>query len=145
MLTAYRRVFANSRLARLMVGEFVSSVGDWLYLVAMLIVVYEQSHDPLALGLVGAARVAPYLILSVPAGIVADRFDRRLILLGPDGSRGRRQIVLRGRLLDRPGRDRRGLRLDLLRTGHRRVPPVTRRGRGRPRAREQCLGHARQP
>lgn len=94
MLTAYRRVFANSRLARLMVGEFVSSVGDWLYLVAMLIVVYEQSHDALALGLVGAARIAPYLVLSVPAGIVADRFDRRLILLATDVSRGALQIVL---------------------------------------------------
>src|SRR3954469_21092585 len=94
MLTAYRRVFANSRLARLMVGEFVSSVGDWLYLVAMLIVVYEQSHDPLALGLGGAARIAPSLILSVPAGIVADRFDRRLILLATDVSRGALQIVL---------------------------------------------------
>src|SRR6476646_8508804 len=94
MLIAYRRVFANSRLARLMVGEFVSSVGDWLYLVAMLIVVYEQSHDPLALGLVGAARIAPYLILSVPAGILADRFERRLILLATDVSRGALQIVL---------------------------------------------------
>src|SRR4051812_14810906 len=94
MLTAYRRVFANSRLARLMVGEFVSSVGDWLYPVAMLIVVYEQSPDPLALGLVGAARIAPFLILSVPAGIVADRFDRRLILLATDVSRGAPQIGL---------------------------------------------------
>jgi MFS family permease len=94
LLTAYRRVFANSRLARLMAGEFISSVGDWLYMVAMLIVVYEQSHDPLALGLVGAARIAPYLILSVPAGIVADRFDRRLILLATDVSRGALQIVL---------------------------------------------------
>src|SRR3954470_23529697 len=60
----------------------------------MLIVVYEQSHDPLALGLVGAARIAPYLILSVPAGIVADRFDRRLVLLATDVSRGALQIVL---------------------------------------------------
>src|SRR3954470_23663306 len=94
MLTAYRRVFANSRLARLMVGEFVSSVGDWLYLVAMLIVVYEQLHDPLALGRVGPPRVAPYLILSVPAGIGANRFDRRLILLATDVSRGALQIVL---------------------------------------------------
>ena len=94
MLTAYRRVFANSRLARLMAGEFISSVGDWLYMVAMLVVVYEQSHDALALGLVGAARIAPYLILSVPAGIVADRFDRRLILLTTDILRGALQVVL---------------------------------------------------
>ena len=94
MLTAYRRVFANSRLARLLVGEFVSSIGDWLYLVAILIIVYEQSHDALALGLVGAARIFPYLILSVPAGIVADRFDRRLILLTTDVARGALQVVL---------------------------------------------------
>lgn len=94
MLTAYRRVFANPRLARLMAGEFVSSIGDWLYLVAMLIVVYQESHDPLALGLVGAARIAPSLILSIPAGIVADRFDRRLILIATDVLRGGLQLVL---------------------------------------------------
>ncbi len=94
MLTAYRRVFGNSRLARLLAGEFISSIGDWLYMVAILIIVYEQSHDPLALGLVGAARIAPYLILSVPAGIVADRFDRRLILIVTDVSRGALQVVL---------------------------------------------------
>jgi MFS family permease len=94
MLTAYRRVFGNSRLARLMAGEFISSVGDWLYMVAMLIVVYQESRDALALGLVGAARIAPSLILSVPAGIVADRFDRRLILIATDVIRGGLMIVL---------------------------------------------------
>jgi len=94
MLTAYRRVFGNSRLARLLAGEFISSIGDWLYLVAILIIVYEQSHDPLALGLVGAARIAPYLILSVPAGIVADRLDRRSILIVTDVTRGALQVVL---------------------------------------------------
>src|SRR4051794_38830477 len=99
MLTAYRRVFGNSRLARLLAGEFISSIGDWLYLVAVLIVVHEQSHDPLALGLVGAARIAPYLILSVPAGIVADRFDRRTVLLITDVVRGLLQVVLAALIL----------------------------------------------
>ncbi len=94
MLTAYRRVFGNSRLARLLAGEFISSIGDWLYLVAILIVVYEESHDALALGLVGAARIAPYLIFSVPAGIVADRFDRRTVLMITDIVRGALQLVL---------------------------------------------------
>ncbi len=94
MLTAYRRVFANPRLARLMAGEFVSSIGDWLYMVAMLIVVYQESHDALALGLVGAARIAPSLILSIPAGIIADRFDRRMILIATDVIRGGLQVVL---------------------------------------------------
>jgi len=95
-LTAYRRVFANSRLTRLMAGEFVSSIGDWLYLVALLIVVYDVSRDPLALGLVGAARIVPFLVLAVPAGIAADRFDRRRILLATDIVRGALQVVLAG-------------------------------------------------
>ncbi|HEY7737434.1 MAG TPA: MFS transporter [Candidatus Limnocylindria bacterium] len=87
-LASYRRVFANPALARLMIGEFVSSIGDWLYLVALLVVVYRAGASPLVLGLVGAARVVPYILLSVPAGIAADRYDRRLILIGTDLARG---------------------------------------------------------
>jgi MFS family permease len=37
---------------------------------------------------VGAARIVPYILLSVPAGIVADRYDRRLILIVTDLARG---------------------------------------------------------
>jgi MFS family permease len=87
-LASYRRVFANPALARLMIGEFVSSIGDWLYLVALLVVVYNSGASPVMLGIVGAARIVPYILLSVPAGIVADRYDRRLILIGTDLARG---------------------------------------------------------
>lgn len=95
-LVGYRRVLSNSNLARLLAGEFVSSIGDWLYLVALLIVVYEVSRDPVALGLVGAARIVPFLVLAIPAGIAADRFDRRRILIATDIIRGALQVVLAG-------------------------------------------------
>ncbi len=88
MITAYRRLLHNGPLVRLLVGEFVSSIGDWLYLVALLIVVYEKSQSAALLGLVGAARVTPYILLSVPAGLVADRYERRLILMITDVARG---------------------------------------------------------
>lgn len=94
MLTAYRRVLANRHLSRLMFGEFVSSIGDWLYLVALLIVIYERASDPIVLGIVGAARVLPYILLSVPAGMAADRFDRRLILLATDLARGAIMVAM---------------------------------------------------
>ncbi|HJT63912.1 MAG TPA: MFS transporter [Candidatus Limnocylindria bacterium] len=87
-LATYRRVFANPALARLFVGEFVSSIGDWLYLVALLVVVYRSGASPLVLGVVGAARIVPYILLSVPAGIAADRYDRRMILIVTDVARG---------------------------------------------------------
>ena len=85
---AYRSLFADRALIRLLVGEFVSSIGDWLYLVALLVVVYDRSNDTVLLGIVGAARILPYIVLSVPAGIAADRFDRRLVLLSTDVARG---------------------------------------------------------
>jgi MFS family permease len=94
VLRAYRLLLGNRPLSRLLAGEFVSSIGDWLYLVAILILVYEVSNDPLVLGIVGAARVLPYVVLSIPAGIIADRFDRRLILLVADVARGLLMLVM---------------------------------------------------
>ncbi len=94
ILRAYRQLLGNGPLTRLLVGEFVSSIGDWLYLVAILILVYQVTEDPFVLGLVGAARVLPYLVLSIPAGIVADRFDRRLVLLSTDVARGLLMLVI---------------------------------------------------
>lgn len=78
----------NPALARLLAGEFVSGIGDWLYLVAILVVVYADSGSPVLLGIIGAARILPYVLLSVPAGMAADRFDRRLVLLVTDVARG---------------------------------------------------------
>ncbi len=93
-LAAYRRLLSNGALSRLFFGEFVSSIGDWLYLVALLVVVYQETGDPVLLGVVGAARVLPYVLLSVPAGIIADRYDRRLVLISTDLARGAIMVVL---------------------------------------------------
>ncbi len=121
-LRAYRALLQNGPLTRLLAGEFVSGIGDWLYLVALLIVVYERSEDAVLLGLVGAARVLPYVLLSVPAGIVADRFDRRLVLIVTDTARGsdhgRPGLARRHERPDRGDRrtgDPRDLLLDVLR------------------------------
>jgi MFS family permease len=84
----------NRALARLLAGEFISGIGDWLYLVAVLVVVYAESNSAVLLGIVGAARILPYVLLSVPAGIVADRFDRRMVLLVTDVARGILMLVL---------------------------------------------------
>ncbi len=95
VLRTYRALLGNGPLTRLLAGEFVSAIGDWLYLVALLILVYERPDaSPVLLGVVGAARVLPYVFLSVPAGIVADRYDRRLVLLGTDLARGAIMLLM---------------------------------------------------
>jgi MFS family permease len=94
MLTALRKISSNSNLVRLFFGEFVSGIGDWLYLVALLVVVYRESSDPFLLGLIGGARIIPYIVLSVPAGIVVDRYDRRIVLIFTDIVRGLSMVAL---------------------------------------------------
>jgi MFS family permease len=91
----YLDLFRRSpALARLLTGEFISGIGDWLYLVAILVVVYAESNSPVLLGVIGAARILPYVLLSVPAGIVADRYDRRMVLLVTDVARGLLMLAL---------------------------------------------------
>jgi MFS family permease len=94
LLAPYRRLGRNGPLVRLLGGEFVSAIGDWLYIVALLVIVYQETDSAVVLGLVGAARQVPYILLSVPAGIVADRYDRRLVLLSTDIVRGSIMAVL---------------------------------------------------
>lgn len=93
-LRVYRELLANRPLAKLLAGEFISGIGDWLYIVAIFVVIYEQSGDPILVGAFGAVRLLPYALLSIPAGIVADRFDRRLVLLVSDLIRGGLMLVL---------------------------------------------------
>jgi MFS family permease len=88
VLAAYRDLLGNRALSRLLGGEFVSAIGDWLYLVALLVVIYQKTGDPVILGAFAALRGVPYILLSFVAGVVADRVDRRLLLLLTDLARG---------------------------------------------------------
>jgi MFS family permease len=93
-LRVYRELLGNRPLIRLLFGEFVSGIGDWLYIVAIFVVIYRESGDAALVGAFGAVRLLPYVLLSVPAGIVADRFDRRLVLLVSDLYRGALMVVM---------------------------------------------------
>ena len=93
-LRVYRSLLANRPLVRLLLGEFVSGIGDWLYIVAIFVVIYNESGDPALVGAFGAVRMLPYVLLSIPAGIVADRFERRFVLLVSDLVRGSIMVIL---------------------------------------------------
>jgi MFS family permease len=46
------------------------------------------------LGIVGAASLIPYIVLSIPAGLITDRFDRRSVLLVSDLGRAACMVIL---------------------------------------------------
>jgi len=57
-----------------------SAAGQTLGTVAVVAVVYRQTHDPTMVSLVAAARLVPYLLGSGLAGTIADRHDRASVL-----------------------------------------------------------------
>lgn len=62
-------------------GQLVSQVGNWLTLVAQSLLVLALTDSGVALGLLAAAQFAPVLVLGPWAGLVADRSDKRRLLL----------------------------------------------------------------
>ncbi|HEU4342341.1 MAG TPA: MFS transporter [Candidatus Binatia bacterium] len=58
-----------------------SAVGSEISAVAVAWQVYEITNSPFQLGLTGLFRALPMIILSIPGGIVADRMDRRRLLI----------------------------------------------------------------
>lgn len=92
-VASYRALLSNGPLARLLLGEFASGIGNWLYLVGLMVLIYRVS-GPGLLGVVGAARILPYVVFSIPAGMIADRFDRRYVLLVSDVARALLMLVL---------------------------------------------------
>jgi len=55
----------------------MASMGVLMQDVAVGWQLYERTHSALALGLTGLASVAPTIIFALPAGAVADRYNRR--------------------------------------------------------------------
>jgi predicted MFS family arabinose efflux permease len=64
-----------------MAGNLISWIGDWMDLVALNWAVLVLSGSALQLGLINACRLLPVFVLSLPAGMLADRLDRRRLLL----------------------------------------------------------------
>jgi MFS family permease len=62
-------------------GQLISQVGNWLTLVAQTLLVLKLTDSGVALGLLAAAQFGPVLLFGAFAGLVADRSDKRRLLL----------------------------------------------------------------
>ena len=67
---------------RYLVTRFASGVAVQIQTVAVGVQVYSLTHDPLDLGLIGLSQFVPFVAFVLVAGHVADRFDRKAIVLG---------------------------------------------------------------
>lgn len=73
---------ANRDYVLFLMGAFVSSLGSWMQAVALSWTALQLGHgSSFVLGLLGFVSTAPVLLFGVAAGSLADRADRRRVLL----------------------------------------------------------------
>ena len=62
-------------------GQLISQIGNWLTLIAQALLVLKLTDSGLALGLLAACQFGPVLVLGAWSGLVADRSDKRKLLM----------------------------------------------------------------
>ena len=78
------------------IGQGVSLTGTWMQLIALSWLVYRMTNSALLLGLVGFAQQVPTFLLAPIAGVAADRYNRRRILIASQALAMIQAVVLTG-------------------------------------------------
>src|SRR5215204_1411294 len=86
MVSTNDSLLRNARFLRLWIGQGTSFVGDAVSMIALVVLVVEITGSASAVGGALVARLLP-TIASPLAGVLADRFDRRIVLVGSDLAR----------------------------------------------------------
>jgi MFS family permease len=92
----------NRNFRQLWLSQVVSQLGDWFTLIASAALIAKASDSGLAIGGLFLARLLPPFLLGPWAGVVADRFDRRKIMILSDLLRA---LIVPGFLLAQSERD----------------------------------------
>ena len=66
-------------------GELISSIGGGLTAFGLGVYIFNQTGSAANMAIVTLLGFLPTLVLSVPAGVLADRYDRRLLMMIGDG------------------------------------------------------------
>jgi len=87
-------VLGNRRMARLTAAVLVSSVGDPLSQTVSLVLLYQATRSPLAIGLAFGVEMLAVLTVGVFIGAASDRMDRRRLIVRLEIARGLLVAVL---------------------------------------------------
>jgi MFS family permease len=78
-------LWRNREFAFLESGRLLSSIGTAATTIAYPLLTLALTHSPAKAGAVGFARLLPYALLALPAGLAADRWNRKRLMIGADG------------------------------------------------------------
>jgi len=86
--TGFGAVFSNLGFMLLWLGQLTSQLADRIYVYVLMIIVYQLTHSNLGVSLPLLAFGIPSVLVAPWAGIVADKLDRKWIMVVTDISRG---------------------------------------------------------
>ncbi len=92
--TGFRGAWAHRQWRVLLSAYAVSMMGDWLYGVALLAWLLDRTGSPGWLAAAELARILPSALLGSLAGVVADRWDRRRLLVALDLTRATLMLAM---------------------------------------------------
>ena len=78
-------VFKNRDFSFYLVGRFLASFGQQMVVPVLGWDIYERTHSAMALAFIGLSQFLPMILMTLPAGHVADRHDRRKVMLAMQG------------------------------------------------------------
>src|SRR5439155_2936491 len=78
-------LWRNREFVLLESGRLLSGMGTASTTIAYPLLVLALTHSPVKAGVVGFARLLPYALLALPAGLAADRWNRKWLMMGADG------------------------------------------------------------
>src|SRR5262249_33726730 len=82
-----RALWRNRDYLLLWSGQLVSSIGTQASTLAFPLLLLAVTRSPAQAGFASALRAVPYLLLSLPAGALVDRWDRKRLMLLCDAGR----------------------------------------------------------
>src|SRR2546426_11329872 len=88
----------NRDFRSLFIGQFISQIGDWFNSVALFTLLLSLTGSGEAVGYILIIKLLPSFFVGPLAGVFADRFNRKTIMIGADIARG---VVVLGFLLVR--------------------------------------------
>ena len=89
-----RVALAPGDFRRLAVALTVSQAGDWLYNVGLLVYIFERTHSPTWVAAGTIVRLLPIVLLAPLGGALADRYDRRKVMISSDLARAASMFAL---------------------------------------------------
>lgn len=68
-------------------GQAISNTGDWLYNVSLIVYVLDVTHAGTWVAATNLVRFLPYVLFGTFGGVIADRYDRKRVIIGTDLAR----------------------------------------------------------